>query len=265
VNEVLDDGGGQKFPLRAREIEATVLFADMSGFTRRSRDISPMATLILANTFIAWLTAEGLRRVPCIIDKYIGDALMVVFSDEFGSDDHLVDGLKAARWFAEHDDLGLYPHMGVASGTVAAGYIGTRRMLQCSVFGLPVTLASRCAGYKIRADNSASIVLPAELWRPEFMQEIFGPVEYGHVVTGERHKGPPDWRRLRRRRGRMKHLEHVEVIPIIKTPMLTILQKQEPDGSLTPTSVEKDAEETLERLRREGRYVPRVVVPPNGR
>ena len=256
VDEVLDDGGGQQFPLRAREIEATVLFADMSGFTRRSRDISPMATLILANTFVAWLTREGLRHVPCVVDKYIGDAMMVVFSDEFGSKDHLVDALVAARWFAEHDSLGLYPHMGLASGRVAVGYIGTKRRLQASVFGLPVTLAARCASYPIRADHSASIVLPASLWRQEFMRDVFAPVEYVHITTGERSQGLPMWHRLRRRRGRMKHLEDVDVIPIIKHPSSALLQRVEPDGSLTPTSVELDAQETLKKLERNGRYKP---------
>jgi len=254
IDEVLDDGGGQRFPLRAREIDATVLFADMSGFTRRSRDITPMETLILANTFVAWLTGEGLRRVPCIVDKYIGDAMMVVFSNEFGSRDHLLDALVAARWFAEHDSLGLYPHMGLASGRVAVGYIGTEKRLQCSVFGLPVTVAARCASYRIRADNSASIVMPADLWRSEFMKTVFGPVEYVHVITKERSLGFQSWRRLRRRRGRMKHIEDIDVIPIIKHAGITLLSKREADGSLTPTSVERDARQTLDELEKAGKY-----------
>ena len=253
VDEILDDGGGQRFPLRAREVEATVLFADMSGFTRRSRDISPLATLIIANRFVAWLTGEGLRGVPCVIDKYIGDAMMVVFSGQFGSEDHLVDALLAARRFAEHDPLDLCPHMGLASGRVAVGYIGTHKRLQCSVFGLPVTLAARCASYPIRADHSASIVLPADLWRPQSMK-LFGPTDYVHVTTGERSQGLPMWRRLRRRPGRLKHLEEVDVIPVIKHPSRNYLQTVQPNGSLVPTSIELEAERTLKELERSGRY-----------
>ena len=147
------------------------------------------------------MTGEGLRGVPCVVDKYIGDAMMVVFSDQFGSDDHLVDALTAARRFAENDFLDLHPHMGLARGRVAVGYIGTERRLQCSVFGLPVTLAARCAPNPIRTDHSASIVFPADLWRPEFMRDLFGPAEDVHVITGERSLGLPMWRRLRRRHG----------------------------------------------------------------
>ena len=73
------------FPVKGREIEATVLFADITAFTSRAGDLTPEQTLFFVNNFFAWITAEALRHRPGIVDKYIGDEMMIVFSKEFGS------------------------------------------------------------------------------------------------------------------------------------------------------------------------------------
>ena len=61
VDGVLDDGWGFGFPVKGREIEATVLFADISGFSTRTLDMSPAATLVYVQNFFAWVTAEALQ------------------------------------------------------------------------------------------------------------------------------------------------------------------------------------------------------------
>ena len=87
VNTELDDGGGAYYPVKGIELEATILFADISGFSRRTFDMSPIETLVFTNNFFSWITAEAIIGKPCIIDKYIGDEIMLLFSKEFGSDD----------------------------------------------------------------------------------------------------------------------------------------------------------------------------------
>ena len=79
VDGVLDDGLGYAFPIKGREIEATVLFADISGFSTRTLNMSPAATLVYVQNFFAWITAEALHGRPGIVDKYIGDEVTVVF------------------------------------------------------------------------------------------------------------------------------------------------------------------------------------------
>src|SRR3954469_7839362 len=91
VDGVLDDGWGFEFPVKGREIEATVLFADITSFSTRTMDMSPAATLVYVQNFFAWITAEALHGRPGIVDKYIGDEVMVVFSKEFGSEDPFTD------------------------------------------------------------------------------------------------------------------------------------------------------------------------------
>lgn len=166
VDGVLDDGGSEGFPVKGREIEATVLFADISGFSTRTLGMSPAETLIYVQNFFAWITAEALTGRPGIVDKYIGDEVMVVFSTEFGSKDPFVDAVQAAAAMSRHDPLAYRPHMGIASGPVIVGYAGTAFRYNVSVFGAPVALAARCAGIKPAgpATPSSTIVMPATEW-----------------------------------------------------------------------------------------------------
>jgi class 3 adenylate cyclase len=101
IDGILDDGWGATFPVKGIEIDATVLYADISGFSERTADLTPVETLAYVNNFFAWVTAEALERRPAIVDKYIGDELMIAFSKEFGSEDPFVEAVQAARWMAE--------------------------------------------------------------------------------------------------------------------------------------------------------------------
>lgn len=95
--------------------------------------MTPAQTLYYVNNFFAWISAEVLEGRPGIVDKYIGDELMIVFSKEFGPDDPFVDAVQAARWMAENDFWSFLPHVGLASGPVIVGYVGTPIRYNCSV------------------------------------------------------------------------------------------------------------------------------------
>lgn len=110
VDAQLDDGWGASFPVRGREIDATVLFADITAFSARTADLTPTETLVFVNNFFAWISAEALRHTHGLIDKYIGDEVMVVFSKEFGSTDPFLEAVQAARWMAENDALAFMPY-----------------------------------------------------------------------------------------------------------------------------------------------------------
>src|SRR5205823_660543 len=149
VDGELDDGGGATFPVKGREIDATILFSDISEFSRRTLNMSATETLIFVNRFFSWITVEALRSGTGIVDKYIGDELMIVFAKEFGSIDPFADALLAGRRMCEYDPLAFSPHIGIASGPVTVGYVGTPVKFNCSVFGAPVALAARCASVKV--------------------------------------------------------------------------------------------------------------------
>lgn len=189
VDGTLDDGWGARFAVKGREIEATVLFADISDFSGRTADMTPTETLAYVNNFFAWISAEALRDTDAIVDKYIGDEVMVVYSPEFGSEDPFLDAVRAARWMCEHDALDFQPHIGIASGRVIVGHVGTPLRHGCSVFGAPVALAARCAGVpaQIGEDKivSHTITFPADEWSERVKEQAIEPVRVRDPETGE--------------------------------------------------------------------------------
>jgi class 3 adenylate cyclase len=243
VDGELDDGFGSGFPVKGREIEATVLFSDIAGFSRRTLEMSPAATLVYVQNFFAWITAEALNRRPGIVDKYIGDEVMVVFSEEFGSEDPFVDAVQAAAAMSRLDVHAYCPHIGIASGRVIVGYAGTPLRYNASVYGAPVALAARCAAVKPSEEAASSwisstIVLPASEWGSRALDEVIPP------------EHPPRFALQSEREVEMKGLGQVSVREIHNTSMWW------------PThSAENRAIDGLHELYRYNRYWPRWEVP----
>jgi class 3 adenylate cyclase len=174
VDATVDDGWGFDFPVKGREIEATVLFADISGFSTRTLGLSPVATLVYVQNFFAWVSAEALHGRPGIVDKYIGDEVMVTFSEEFGSEDPFGDAVRAAAAMSERDVHSYCPHIGIASGRVIVGYAGTPLRYNVSLFGAPVALAARLAGVRATDDVtvSSTIVVPSADWGERALTDV---------------------------------------------------------------------------------------------
>jgi len=215
VDTVLDDGWGAYFPVKGIELEATILFADISGFSLRTLNLSPVETLIFVNNFFSWITAEAIKNRPCIVDKYIGDEVMLLFSKEFGSDDPFLDALQTARFMVERDALSYQPHIGIANGKVIAGYVGTPIKYNASLFGKPVTFAARCASVKPKQMFSSSITFMAESWHySNNIDEIYPPLEYTSP-DGRKIKKDQTWELLAPYDVEFKNIGKVKVRSII--------------------------------------------------
>lgn len=252
----LDDGWGAAYPVKGREIEATVLFADISSFSARTLDLTPAETLAFVNNFFAWITAEALRGGHGVVDKYIGDEIMVVFSKEFGAEDPFLEAVEAARWMAENDSLSFAPHVGLASGRVIVGYVGTPLKYSASVFGAPVTMAARCAGVSPEIKEgqfiSSTIVFPAAEWGDRDFDEVMPPVRY-RVPEEMRKEGEGEffdrehgWTLLEPRKVDLKNLPDAEIREIVNGMM-----------HLPSQGAEDRARAALEELRVHGFYRPR--------
>jgi hypothetical protein len=164
------------------------------------------------NHFFAWIAAEALRGRPGIIDKYIGDEVMVVFSEEFGSEDPFVDAVQAARWMGQKDVYGFGPHVGIACGEVIVGYVGTPLRYSCSVFGAPVAMAARCAGLSAPGDTrySSTITFPAADWGERDFNVVFPP-ERVRGSDGSIHEVPHSRELLDPRPVELRNLGQAEV------------------------------------------------------
>lgn len=251
VDGQLDDGWGALFPVKGRELEATVLFSDISSFSARTLDLTPAETLAFVNNFFAWISAEALQQSRGIIDKYIGDEMMIVFAREFGSADPFAEALQAARWMAENDAHSFCPHIGLASGPVIVGYVGTPLKYSCSVFGAPVALAARCATVApdFGADDSrlwsSSIVFPAREWQDRDLSQLFPPVRV-EQPDGTIGDVPHSWE--------LRPERIVELKNMPDTPIREIVNFSVHLSSFPP---EDRAREGLAGLREAGRYWPK--------
>jgi class 3 adenylate cyclase len=246
VDGQLDDGWGASFPVKGREIQATILFADITAFSARTAALSPAETLVFVNNFLAWISAEAPRGGAAIVDKYIGDEIMLVFSKEFGSVDPFSDALAAARRMREHDALEFCPHIGIAAGPVIVGYVGTPIRYSCSVFGRPVALAARCAQVRPAGStpSSASIAFPATEWAGRDFATQF-PAETVRMPDGTVQEMNVTWEMKPCRTVDLKNVGSIEVIEIVDNAIRT-----------AASSGEDRARAGIQTLRNLGRYWP---------
>lgn len=182
------------------------------------------------------------------MDKYIGDEIMIVFSKEFGSDDPFVDAVQTARMMCERDALAFDPHIGIASGPVTVGYVGTPIRYNCSVFAAPVARAARCAGVKPAEGHGGSrMVFPACEWGNRNFDELFPPRRY-KGPDGSTVQQPPAWELLSARVIEMKNIGDIDVREARRVTTWAPYDY----------SAEQKARETLQEIQHSGRYWPKV-------
>jgi adenylate cyclase len=134
---------------------ASVLFCDLRNFTAMAERLSPGDVVATLNGFFAAMTV-WVRECGGFVDKFIGDALLVVFGlfEAEGSSGHAAAALRCAvgmrqhlaalnvtRGAAGHSPLAIA--VGVHSGEVLAGTIGALDRLQYTVIGDTVNVAAR--------------------------------------------------------------------------------------------------------------------------
>ena len=139
-----------KVNLAGEEIQATVLFADIRGFTPFSETMPPVKLISFLNEYFSYITAP-ITENKGVINKFIGDAVMAVFSPVFGVEDHVEAALRSAigmhAALKEFNAGGHYPEInfgvGIHSGRLVAGNVGTSERLEYTVIGDTVNVASR--------------------------------------------------------------------------------------------------------------------------
>jgi len=134
-----------EFPLAGVETSGSVLFADLPGYSRIAAEVTPVQCTYLVNHFFSWFEAE-MRGLGGIVDKFIGDEIMVVFLESQCGADPSRAALTAAQTMLESDAYNFAPKIGVASGPLFIACVGTRHSRSVTAIGNTVNIAARLVG-----------------------------------------------------------------------------------------------------------------------
>jgi class 3 adenylate cyclase len=128
------------------ELEMSVLFTDLRGFTTLSEKMGPKKTFSVINRYLGHMAPE-IHAEGGFIDKTLGDGIMALFHT--GSDAAVRAALAMVRALGEMNEESddctprLEMGLGIHSGPLTLGTIGAETRLDCTVIGDTANLASR--------------------------------------------------------------------------------------------------------------------------
>ena len=129
--------------------EATIFFMDLEGFTTISETLTPVQLITTLNDYFAAVT-EPIEQNGGVINQFQGDAILATFNLPEQLDDHAARALQTAlevqsilegRTFG--DGIKLKSRVGINSGVIVGGLVGTGDRLGYTVHGDEVNLAAR--------------------------------------------------------------------------------------------------------------------------
>ena len=191
ISEAILDG---RVKLEGARYEATVMFTDIRGFTAMSERLSPEEVFAFLNDYLGRMI-DVIAARGGIIDKFLGDGILAVFGLPVATDSHAADAFGAAmdmrralaEMNAERAAAGrekVRIGIGMHTGEVIAGNVGSAKKLQFTVIGDTVNLASRIEG--LNKDYGSYLLVSGETHarlgdatRSERFERIAGAVVRG--------------------------------------------------------------------------------------
>ena len=146
----------EKLRLGGEKRVLTVFFSDLAGFTSMSEKLTPEEVVTLLNRYLTAMT-DIILASGGIIDKYEGDAIMAFWGAPLPQEDHAARGCLAAlenqtrlaELRQEFIRTGLPPvfaRIGINTGEMIIGNLGSSQRFDFTVIGDSVNLASRLEG-----------------------------------------------------------------------------------------------------------------------
>lgn len=154
LDEILRDTA--KVKLGGEEREVTIFFSDIRGFTTLSEGMSPAQLTHFLNNYLTRMTNIILKRRG-VVDKYIGDAIMAFWGAPINNEVQAIDAVVASlemiealddfnKENRENGDPEIDIGIGLNTGLVTVGNMGSEVRFDYTVMGDAVNLASRLEG-----------------------------------------------------------------------------------------------------------------------
>ena len=181
VDQVMERVGDDQ-RLGGRRIYCTVMFADLRGFTAVAERMPPETVIEMLNRYLGEMTDAIIDEGGTVV-SYMGDGIMAIFGAPIERPDHADRAVAAARrmrderlpafnaWCAGRvPGAGFRMGIGVASGPVMSGNVGSERRMEYAAVGDTTNIASRLQSLTKEAE---SMVLIADSTRAA----LTGPVD----------------------------------------------------------------------------------------
>lgn len=165
--------------LGGRHVQASVVFADVVGFTSMAENMAPQAVIDLLNEYFSYISAIS-SLYKGHIDKFIGDCAMIVFGAPYEDKEHVYQAVACAVMIRKlvmklnetrvsRNLLPVHFRIGVNSGNMVAGNLGSQERMDYTVIGDTVNMASRLSAVA----GSDQIVILDEIYKiPEINQRV---------------------------------------------------------------------------------------------
>lgn len=188
ANQLLDTTGAETF-MAGQEVETTILFSDIRGFTSITEQLGARGTVQLLNEYFE-LMVSCISEQGGMVDKFIGDAIVAAFGIpapiEASPDRALSASIKMLQvlsvWNAGRENNGLMPldmGIGLNSDVVVAGNIGSKKRVDYTIIGDGVNLAARLES---ACKQYAAKILLSEFTRDK-LQGVYKLREVDRVVV----------------------------------------------------------------------------------
>jgi class 3 adenylate cyclase len=134
--------------LKARSATATILYADIEGFTSIAEQMSPDRVVEMLNAYFS-ATVELIEKNNGVVTQFQGDAMLATFNLPIEDEHHAESAIRSAlailtlcskRKFAGKS---IRTRVGIATGAVTAGNVGSDNRISYTVHGDAVNLAAR--------------------------------------------------------------------------------------------------------------------------
>jgi class 3 adenylate cyclase/ActR/RegA family two-component response regulator len=156
VNEIIQDPS--KLNLGGEKREMTALFTDIQGFTTISEHLEPAQLVSLLNLYLSDISNIITENLGTI-DKYVGDAIVAFFGAPLYQENHAVLACRSALLIKEAEKalnrriteerlspLPLFTRIGINTGPMIVGNMGSENKLNYTIMGNAVNLAARLEG-----------------------------------------------------------------------------------------------------------------------